>query len=260
MVSRVAIACGVAEIRMRPLASTGGRSDSPAVSTKQSWLTRLGGKFLVFDGPDGSGKTSQLRRFLETADVSGLTVCAVREPGGTAIGERIRDVLLDPAHTEMDVVAEMLLYMASRAQLLSERIRPALTRGELVVADRFVSSTLAYQGTAGGIAASDIREVARIVCGATVPDLTIIFDVDEETAAARLAGGAKFEKNFGPTQMSLFHDRMENKSSDFHRRVREGYLAQAREEPQRHLVVDASGDVDSVFAALLRQLQEWPER
>ncbi|NJK33188.1 MAG: dTMP kinase [Deltaproteobacteria bacterium] len=107
----------------------------------------LAGRFLVFDGPDGSGKSTQLRRFVAKLAEAHIPVCEVREPGGTPIGERVRDILLDPAHKEMGVRTELMLYMASRAQLVQERIRPALARGECVVADRFVSSTLAYQGT-----------------------------------------------------------------------------------------------------------------
>ena len=114
------------------------------------WFRHLSGKFIVFEGPDGSGKTTQFRRFLRAAEASGLTVCEVREPGGTGVGEKIREVLLDHAHKDMTLTCEMLLYMASRAQLIEQKIIPALTRGELVAADRFLPSTLAYQGTAGG--------------------------------------------------------------------------------------------------------------
>lgn len=204
-----------------------------------SWLALLRGRFLVFDGPDGSGKSTQMARFMALCREHGVTVTDVREPGGTPIGEQIRRVLLDPANAEMTVCCEMLLYMASRAQLVSERIEPALTQGHLVLSDRFVSSTLAYQGTAGGLSESEIRAVAAVAVGVRMPDLVVIFDVDEVTSAKRL---------------SPLLDRMEQKGIDFHRRVRGGYLAQATSDPSHHLVVDANREPDEVFAELMTGL------
>lgn len=193
------------------------------------------GAFVVLDGPDGSGKSTQFRRLCDTLRSAGLEVVETREPGGTAVGERIREVLLDPIHDDMTVRCEMLLYMASRAQLVERVIRPALARGATVIADRFVSSTLAYQGTAGGLMREEIMAVAETAVGGTWPDLTVIFDVDEITASRRL---------------SPLLDRMEQKGLEFHRRVRDGYLAQVRARPHAHLVVDASQDVDAVTASL----------
>jgi dTMP kinase len=199
----------------------------------------LRGTFIVLDGPDGSGKSTQFRRLCDTLRSAGLEVVETREPGGTAVGERIRDVLLDPIHGDMTVRCEMLLYMASRAQLVERVIRPAVARGATVVADRFVSSTLAYQGTAGGLAQPEIMAVAATAVGGTWPDLTVIFDVDEITASRRL---------------SPLLDRMEQKGLEFHRRVRDGYLAQVRAHPDAHLVVDASQDVDAVTESLFAGL------
>jgi dTMP kinase len=199
------------------------------------------GAFIVLDGPDGSGKSTQFRRLCDALRATGLEVVETREPGGTAVGERIREVLLDPIHDDMTVRCEMLLYMASRAQLVERVIRPAVARGATVVADRFVSSTLAYQGTAGGLGKPEIMAVAETAVGGTWPDLTVIFDVDEITASRRL---------------SPLLDRMEQKGLDFHRRVREGYLAQVRARPEAHLVVDASQEVDAVTAALMGGLVE----
>lgn len=130
-----------------------------------SFLSSLAGTFIVFDGPDGSGKSTQFRRFAALCRAAGAAVCEVREPGGTRVGERIREILLDPVHAEMSLRCEMMLYMASRAQLVEERIRPALARGELVLADRYVTSTLAYQGAAGGLPFEEIMAVARAACG-----------------------------------------------------------------------------------------------
>ena len=112
------------------------------------WEALLKGRFIVFDGPDGSGKTTQFRRLINLAHSHGIKTTEVREPGGTPIGEQIRNILLDPTNEEMVTKCEMLLYMASRAQLIEQKIAPALSEGQLVIADRFISSTLAYQGTA----------------------------------------------------------------------------------------------------------------
>ena len=219
-----------------------GRLDLPdqpspvIVRTMQDWNRMLAGRFLVFDGPDGSGKSTQLRRFAEHATSVGMPPVGVREPGGTPIGEAIREVLLDPRYEEMELRCEMLLYMASRSQLMKERIRPALDAGQFVLADRFISSTLAYQGTAGGLDPEEILAVGRVATRGCQPDLVVILDVDEETAASRL-----------PTEL----DRMERKGVEFHRRVRQGYLSQADRDPPRHLVIDGSRSEDEVFAALL---------
>lgn len=209
------------------------------IEQMEQWLRKLAGRFLVLDGPDGSGKSTQFARLAARCREAGLDVCEVREPGGTAIGERIRDLLLDPEHGEMGVRCEMLLYMASRAQLIDEQIRPARQRGCLVLADRFISSTLAYQGTAGGLSPEEILAVGRVVIGRDWPDLTIIFDVDERTAASRL---------------NPLLDRMERKGVIFHRRVRQGYLEQAAHDPDGHLVIDASAPADAVTESLLAGL------
>ncbi|NBB83428.1 MAG: dTMP kinase [Alphaproteobacteria bacterium] len=206
----------------------------------QGWLQRLAGKFVVFDGPDGSGKSTQYQRFAGFARSGGVGVCEVREPGGTDVGEQIRRILLDPAHEQMDLRCEMMLYMASRAQLVAERIRPALAVRQLVLADRFVSSTLAYQGTAGGLDLADIRRVADVAIGAARPDLVVVFDVDEPTAATRL---------------NPLLDRMEAKGAAYHAQVRQGYLDQAQAEPDRHLVVDARPDAEAVFEQLCSALK-----
>ena len=204
------------------------------------WIQRLGGRFVVFDGPDGSGKTTQFARFADHCRAAGVAVCEVREPGGTPIGEQIRTVLLDPAHTAMSRRCELMLYMASRAQLIEETIEPALKRGELVLADRFISSTLAYQGTAGGMSRLEILQVGHVAVGGNWPDLTVVFDVVDDVAATRLN-----------PQL----DRVERKGEAFHRRVRQGFLDQVSEDPDRYLVIDAASDPDTVFAALLDGLE-----
>ncbi len=223
-------------------------------------LPKLAGRFVAFEGADGSGKSTQLRRFVDAAKAAGISVCEVREPGGTAIGEEIRRILL---HTkdEMSLRCEMLLYMASRAQLVDTRIRPALAAGGLVVADRFVSSTLAYQGAAGGIPLDEINATAQAATSGCMPELVLIFDVDQATAARRTRGIESTSKRRGTAKGSatttLFDDRIEQRGTDFHTRVRDGYLAQAQADPARHLVIDASHDPDRVWQLLQNAVAGW---
>ena len=211
------------------------RLESVTMQDASAWTSLLPGRFIVFDGPDGSGKSTQFQAVAKVAQAAGIETVEVREPGGTPIGEKIRAVLLDPANSEMVTRCEMLLYMASRAQLMEERILPALTRGAFVLADRFISSTLAYQGSAGGLARQDILSVGDIAIGGRWPDLVVVFDVDWKTAQSRMARAL---------------DRMEQKDAEYHHRVREGYLEQARSQPDKYLVVDSTAQPEAVFAAL----------
>ncbi len=221
---------------------THGRAAAPVQTHDAQWMRALGGRFLVFDGPDGSGKSTQFRRFADAARSSGVVVVETREPGGTQVGEQIRALLLDPKNAEMTLRAEMLLYMASRAQLYEQTIKPALESGALVLADRFTSSTLAYQGAAGGLSEAEILAVGEVSTGNRWPDLTVVFDVDTAVAMSRL---------------SPLLDRMEQKGSDFHRAVRQGFLAQARRWPDRYRVLDSSAPVDSVTTALFESVRGW---
>ncbi len=201
----------------------------------------LAGKFIVFDGPDGSGKSTQMRRFMHWCREGGVVVKEVREPGGTSIGEQIRQVLLDTDNECMTIQCEMLLYMASRAQLVEQEIVPSLKRGELVVADRFVSATLAYQGAAGGLPKEWIQQVAEVAVSGNWPDLTLILDVDDVTAAGRL---------------NPLLDRMELKGKNFHFKVREGFLDQARAMPERYCVIDSTQREDTVELAVQNAIRE----
>jgi len=214
------------------------------------WLASLRGRFLVFEGPDGSGKTTQMRRFKELLESAGLTVCEVREPGGTRIGEEVREVLLH-TRSEMTIRCEMLLYMASRAQLVEERIRPAMSRGEVVLSDRYLASTLAYQGNAGGIAQEDIWAVAHASLHGCFPDLNLIFDVDEVTASNRInplmATATRLEGL----------DRIESRGMEFHRKVREGYLGQASQFPKDYRVIDATRSPEVIWQDVLAVLSQW---
>ncbi|MBX3321678.1 MAG: dTMP kinase [Phycisphaeraceae bacterium] len=204
--------------------------------TIASLIPHLRGRFIVLDGPDGSGKTTQFRRLVSEVRKAGLQLCEVREPGGTTIGEHIRQVLLSHHDEPMSTRCEMLLYMASRAQLVERRIAPALAAGHLVLADRFVSSTIAYQGYAGGLPISEIHQAAAIATGGLTPNLVVIFDVDEDTAATRL---------------NPLLDRMEAKGRAFHALVRQGYLTEARNHPDQYAVIDASPAEEIVWSSLL---------
>lgn len=219
-----------------------------------TWIQKLAGRFIVFDGPDGSGKTTQFSRFAQRCRDAGLDVCEVREPGGTTIGEQIRTILLNPANDSMSLRCEMMLYMASRAQLVEERIAPALAAGSLVLADRFISSTLAYQGAAGGLPVDDIVAVGRVAIGKHMPDLTVIFDVSETTAQQRMMGKGKGKGAAG--SVSLFADLQEARGIDYQRRVRQGYLDQAKAEPEKYCVIDASPEADQVTQSLMAALEE----
>jgi dTMP kinase len=238
-------------------------------------LRQLSGKFIVFDGPDGCGKTTQLRMLIAKLNDIGIKVRRLREPGGTPIGEQIRDLLLSTKNAEMDVRCEMLLYMASRAQLVHEEILPALAAGECVVADRFASSTLAYQGGGGGVPKEQILDVAKVAVGNTWPNLTVIFDLDTDEAMERInpLGSPKATAPGGPVggpgrkrgdekQHALFSDadmkdRIEQRARDYFERVRENYLWQAKEWPDRYRVVDAGKTIPQVEKQVMKVLKEF---
>lgn len=167
------------------------------------------GKFIVLDGPDGCGKTTQQKLLSEWIQRQGADVVCFRDPGTTAIGEQIRHILLDTANTGMGDNVEVLLYMAARAQLWKECIAPALQRGECVLMDRWLSSTCAYQGSAGGFGVEKVVRIAEDSLQRVWPDVTVILDIDLETAAGR---------------MNRPLDRMEQKGKAYHQKVREGFL------------------------------------
>lgn len=207
----------------------------------------LAGKFLVIDGPDGAGKTTQQKLLAQWLRDAGVRVVETQDPGGTAIGDEIRRILLDGKHAAMSVATELMLYMASRAQLAEEVIRPALSRGECVLCDRWVSATIAYQG-AGGADAEQIKTVARVAVGELAePNLTLLLDLPAETGLQRKG------KDAAP-------DRMESKAVEFHRRVRELFAAQAEQYPQRFAVIDASEGTEDVQRRLRSAVEAWRKR
>ncbi len=194
--------------------------------------------FITFEGPEGSGKTTQLTALTGWLRSQGHDVLATREPGGTVIGDRVRSILLDPARVEMQPAAEVLLFSASRAQIVGQVIRPQLARGGVVICDRFADSTLAYQGYGHGLDLSMLRAITAFATGGLIPDLTIYLDIDVVAGLRRKAESAQ--------DGSDDWNRMERKALDFHRRVRDGYLLMARAEATRWLVIDATRSMDAI--------------
>jgi dTMP kinase len=203
--------------------------------------------FITFEGPEGSGKTTQVRRLAEHLRSLGRDIVATKEPGGTPLADRIRAILLHP-DSAMDPLTELLLYAASRRQHVIEVIRPALQRGAIVLCDRFTDATLAYQGFGRLLDLDRLRALNDWVTGGLRPDLTVLYDVDEHVglkrAQARIAATDNSEGRF------------EGEDLRFHRRVREGYLSLAVAEPDRFVVVDASGSIDEVFQRSRAVLEE----
>ncbi len=195
--------------------------------------------FITFEGPEGSGKTTQIRLLADLLAGEGLAITTTREPGGTRIGNAVRALLLDPEHTEMSLRAEALLFQAARAQLVDEVIRPALVAGAVVLCDRYADSTLAYQGYGHGQELEPLRQLGAYATGGLLPNLTVYLDIDVQAGLARKRAGAAEEWN-----------RMENKAIAFHQRVREGYLRLAAGDLARWLVVDASQTAATIHAAV----------
>jgi dTMP kinase len=194
------------------------------------------GKFITFEGSEGCGKSTQIARLVELLESWGIRVMRTREPGGTVVGEKIRHLLQhDPEVTAMCDESELLLFAASRAQLVREIIEPALDRGEWVVADRFCDSTTVYQGIGRGLSLTAVEQVNGFAMGSLRPDLTILLDLDAAIGHARAVGPG------GATG-----DRIEAMPIEFFERVRSGYLALAEAEPERIMVIDASRDITSV--------------
>ena len=212
-------------------------------------LEKLRGKFLVFDGNEGCGKSTQARLLRDHLENSGIPALAVHDPGYTRIGQHIRDLLLNPENTDIAMRCEMLLYMASRAQMMSEKILPALAEGICVISDRFVSSTLAYQLGGEGLTADEITAVADVAIQHRWPDLTLIFDLPVESSWARVRPKVTLFPDDPAAGMDL--DRIEQRSREYHEQVRQNYLAQAKRDPGRYRVIDADQRVEQVHADVI---------
>ena len=223
---------------------------------------KLAGKFIVLDGPDGSGKGTQLKLLADALDAEGVPLVLGKDPGGTETGERIRAVLLRHDLTGMDPRCEALLFMASRAQLVAEVIAPALEAGKTVLCDRFISSTCAYQGAAGADGA-EIIALGRFAVGSTWPDLTLIVDVPVEEGFRRTGrrphhAGRHRARNHDPAQGLLLNDvapdAMEARPIDFHRKVREMFLHLPADYPGRIEVIDGLGSPETVHQRIREAL------
>lgn len=205
----------------------------------------MSGVFITFEGIEGSGKSTQIHLLEESLKRRNLDLLLTREPGGTAIGEKIRSILLDAAHAGMAPVAELLLYAASRNQHVEEVIRPALGKGRVVLCDRYADATAAYQGAARNIDPDVIADLYQIATGGLAPDLTLLLDCPEDMGLGR----ARARNSRDPSSCNA--DRFEREELDFHRRVREGYLAIARAEPNRVVVVDSTKEKTALHAEIV---------
>lgn len=208
--------------------------------------TKRGGVLLSFEGGEASGKSLQAQRLAKTLGERGVDVVSVREPGGTAAGERMREIFLHAQDVALTAEALALLVTASRAQLVREVIRPALERGAVVIADRYFDSTLAYQGYAGAADLDGIRDLQRFAVGPTIPDRTFLLDVPVDVIEARARG----------REAGRRWDRFEAQQRGFHERLRDGYLRLAAIEPRRFVVVRGDRDEAAVAADILREVDE----
>ncbi|MCG3178997.1 MAG: Thymidylate kinase [Phycisphaerae bacterium] len=226
---------------------------------------KLAGRFVVIDGPDGAGKGTQIARLMELLAPAGLPILRVHDPGDTRAGDLIRQILLSPNGTELDIACETLLFMASRAQLVAEKIRPALAAGATVICDRFISATCAYQG-ASGVDIEQVLDVGRFAVGPTWPDLTLILDVPAEIGLERvgLTHGKRLKKDAARTRDSVWQgflfkdavaDSMEARSLQFHQRVRDIFHQLPGRYPSQVQIIDATPDPDAVHARILEALE-----
>lgn len=196
--------------------------------------------FITLEGPEGSGKTTAVNTAVEQLEKLGYQIVRTREPGGTQIAEQIRNVILDKANTAMDSRTEALLYAASRRQHLVEKVWPAVKEGKIVICDRYLDSSLAYQGGARGLGIENVLNINMFATEGTFPDLTLLFDIEPEVGLARIAANANREVN-----------RLDLEELDFHRKVRNTFLDLAKRYPERFVIIDASKTQDEVAKATL---------
>lgn len=200
------------------------------------------GIFISFEGIEGSGKTTQARLLQDYLQKKGFDSLLTEEPGGTDIGREIRKILLSPSHSNMHPVTELLLYNASRCQHMNEVILPAIQSGRIVITDRFSDSTLAYQGWGRGLDRGIIRRIDEISTGGVKPDITILIDIDVEAGLRRNRKANKV-------------DRIELEEIEFHRRVREGYLELARQEPDRIKMIDGTAGIEVIHRQIIAEVE-----
>jgi len=201
------------------------------------------GRFITFEGPEGGGKSTHVRELAEALRARGITVLVTREPGGTRLAELIRGLVREEVEDPPVTRSEVLLFLASRAQVVANVIKPALARGEWVLCDRFADSTFAYQGYGRGIDVGLLRDLNDFATEGLVPDLTLLLDVPPETSRARLAARQ--------AATATTADRIEQAGATFHRNLRNGFLEMAAQEPDRFAVIDATGEQALVSAQIL---------
>ena len=206
------------------------------------------GILITLEGPEGAGKTTILQEILPILTQAGVAILTTREPGGIRIAESIREIILAPENTAIDGKTELLLFAAARRQHLNEKVRPALAEGKIVIIDRFIDSSVAYQGYARGIDVADVEAINRFATDGLLPDLTLYLDVDTEVGLTRVMAGDR-EVN-----------RLDLEAQEMHQKVRAGYQAIAKAHPERIVTIDASQALDQVVAATLVALQtRFPE-
>jgi len=194
-------------------------------------------RFIVLEGIDGSGKSSQIAPLADSLRAAGKRVVTCRDPGATAAGDAIRSILLHRQEITLSATAEMLLYMAARAQLVAEVIGPALNRGDWVVSDRFLPANIVYQGHAGGLDPDSIRQVGEVATGGLAPDLVLLLDIDPAAALSRIARPL---------------DKLENRGTDHRNRLRDGYRQEAARRPDRWVVIDAAQPLPNVTGQIVQ--------
>ena len=199
--------------------------------------------FITLEGPEGSGKTTAVEAAVKKLEEMGCQIVRTREPGGTPISEQIRNVILDKGNTAMDGRTEALLYAASRRQHLVEKVWPALKEGKIVICDRYLDSSLAYQGGARGLGIEEVLNINLFATENTWPDLTLLFDIKPEIGLARINANANREVN-----------RLDLEKIEFHNKVRESFLALARRFPDRYVIIDASLSRDEVAKATMEAI------
>jgi dTMP kinase len=209
-------------------------------------MTRRRGRFITFEGLDGSGKSTQIRLLAERLRAAGHEVFETAEPGGTPVGRQIRRILLDSTNHEITPIAEMLLMFACRAQNVDQWILPALGAGKIVISDRFTDSTLAYQGAGRGLGSETVLDVDRIACRGLVPDLTVYIDLDPVTSLTRARARSQEQQDI--------ETRLEEQDIEFYRVVREAYRQLAADEPNRFKLIDGTGSADEIAAEIWRNV------
>ena len=205
--------------------------------------------FITLEGIEGAGKSSQLENIVAFFRTRGYECLTTREPGGTAIGQQIRGILLDPANRDLDARAELLLYVSDRIQHIRTVIEPHLGDRRVVVCDRFFDATLVYQGYARGLDMGLIRNLHRLVCNDLTPDLTLLFDLEPELGLARAW------RQIGNGGRTSLESRFERETLEFHQKVRDGYLELARNDPQRFRIIDAAQGQGAVAEAIVKVLE-----